>query len=44
MAPTSPRTEVFTTVLVNENGAVADWPRHHQRMKNHAQRLRLTAV
>ena len=42
MASTGPRTEVFTTVLVKEDGAVADWERHDQRMRQHAQRLRLT--
>lgn len=42
MASTGPRTEVFTTVLVKENGAVADWSRHDQRMRQHAERLRLT--
>ncbi len=41
MASTGPRTEVFTTVLVNEEGAVADWPRHHHRMIEHARRLRI---
>ena len=42
MASTGPRSEVFTTVLVNERGEVADWPAHRQRLSNHAQRLRLT--
>tara|TARA_B100000900_G_scaffold414730_1_gene442235 strand:+ start:142 stop:888 length:747 start_codon:yes stop_codon:yes gene_type:complete len=42
MASSGPRSEVFTTVLVNEHGAVADWPRHHQRMTDHARRLRIT--
>ena len=36
MASGGPRSEVFTTVLVNEHGLVADWPRHQQRMKDHA--------
>ena len=42
MASTGPRSEVFTTVLVNEHGEVADWPAHRQRLSMHAQRLRLT--
>lgn len=41
MVPTGPRSEVFTTVLVNEDGKVADWPAHRQRLKEHAIRLRL---
>ncbi len=41
MASTGPRSEVFTTVLVNEDGEVADWPAHRQRLTEHAQRLRL---
>ena len=42
MASTGPRSEVFTTVLVNEHGEVADWPAHRQRLSEHAVRLRLT--
>lgn len=42
MASTGPRSEVFTTVLVNEHGEVADWPAHRQRLSEHAKRLRLT--
>ena len=41
MVPTGPRSEVFTTVLVNESGKVADWPAHRQRLTDHAHRLRL---
>lgn len=41
MASSGPRSEVFTTVLVNEHGMVADWPLHRQRMNNHAARLRI---
>ena len=41
MASTGPRSEVFTTVLVNEHGEVADWPAHRQRLSEHAVRLRL---
>ena len=36
MASGGPRSEVFTTVLVNELGMVADWPQHKQRMNEHA--------
>ena len=32
MASTGPRSEVFTTVLVNEHGEVAHWPAHRQRL------------
>lgn len=42
MASSGPRSEVFTTVLVNKHGEVADWPAHRQRLSEHAQRLRLT--
>lgn len=42
MASTGPRSEVFTTVLLNEHGEVADWSAHRQRLSEHAQRLRLT--
>ena len=42
MVSTGPRTEVITTVLVNEKGEVADWPHHRRRMDEHARRLRLT--
>ena len=42
MVSTGPRSEVFTTVLVNEKGEVADWPHHRRRMDEHARRLRLT--
>ena len=41
MAPSGPRDAVFTTVLLNESGAVADWTLHEQRLQNHAQRLRI---
>ena len=41
MASGGPRSEVFTTVLVDERGLVADWPRHQQRMRDHAARLRI---
>ena len=41
MASSGPRSEVFTTVLVNENGLVADWALHFERMKEHAKRLRI---
>ena len=41
MATSGPRSEVFTTVLVNEQGAVADWPAHQQRLTEHAKRLRI---
>ena len=41
MAAIGPRSEVFTTVLVNEQGAVADWPAHRQRLDEHAKRLRI---
>ena len=41
MASSGPRSEVFTTVLVNERGMVADWPQHRQRMNDHAARLRI---
>ena len=41
MASNGPRSEVFTTVLVNENGLVADWALHFERMKEHAKRLRI---
>lgn len=37
-----PRSEVFTTMLVNEKGHVADWPLHLERLAEHAQRLRIT--
>lgn len=36
-----PRCEVFTTMLVNEHGQVADWPAHWERLQRHAKRLRL---
>lgn len=42
MAPAGPRSEVFTTVLVNERGEVADWPAHRNRLEDHAKRLRIT--
>ena len=41
MAPNGPRSEVFTTVLVNQKGMVADWALHFARMKDHAKRLRI---
>ena len=41
MASSGPRSEVFTTVLVNENGLVADWALHFERIKEHAKRLRI---
>ena len=41
MVPTGPRSEVFTTVLVNESGKVSDWPAHRQRLTEHAHRLRV---
>jgi branched-subunit amino acid aminotransferase/4-amino-4-deoxychorismate lyase len=41
MAPNGPRDAVFTTVLLNESGAVADWTLHQQRLERHAQRLRI---
>ena len=41
MVNSGPRSEVFTTVLVNENGAVADWTAHRQRLVAHAKRLRI---
>ena len=41
MVINGPRSEVFTTVLVNPEGAVADWPAHLQRMNEHAMRLRI---
>ncbi|MEL0331103.1 MAG: aminotransferase class IV [Candidatus Poseidoniales archaeon] len=42
MPARGPRSEVFTTVLVNEQGAVADWPSHLNRLHDHGKRLRLT--
>ena len=41
MVNSGPRSEVFTTVLVNEHGAVADWTAHRQRLTEHAKRLRI---
>ena len=41
MENSGPRSEVFTTVLVNEHGAVADWRAHRQRLAEHAKRLRI---
>ena len=41
MANSGPRSEVFTTVLVNDQGAVADWPAHWERLVDHAKRLRI---
>ena len=41
MAPNGPRSEVFTTVLVNQKGMVADWTLHFARMREHAKRLRI---
>jgi len=41
MAPNGPRSEVFTTVLVNQKGMVADWALHFARMREHAKRLRI---
>jgi branched-subunit amino acid aminotransferase/4-amino-4-deoxychorismate lyase len=35
-----PRSEVFTTVRVDANGKVADWPAHMSRLQAHAKRLR----
>ena len=32
MSNNGPRDEVFTTVLVNEAGEVADWDAHQQRL------------
>lgn len=42
MASNGPRDEVFTTVLLNQEGCVADWERHERRLQDHAQRLRIT--
>ena len=42
MSNNGPRDEVFTTVLVNEAGEVADWDAHQQRLEDHANRLRIT--
>ena len=36
-----PRSAVFTTMLVNEQGELADWPLHRERLLRHAQRLRI---
>lgn len=41
MSSNGPRDEVFTTVLVNEHGEVADWDAHRQRLEDHAGRLRI---
>lgn len=41
MVNSGPRSEVFTTVLVNEHGAVADWRAHRLRLAEHAKRLRI---
>ena len=41
MVNSGPRSEVFTTVLVDEHGAVADWRAHRQRLAEHAKRLRI---
>ena len=42
MANNGPRSAVFTTLLVNSRGEVADWEHHAQRLSAHAQRLRIT--
>ena len=41
MASRGPRDEVFTTVLLNQEGLLADWQRHERRLQDHAQRLRI---
>jgi branched-subunit amino acid aminotransferase/4-amino-4-deoxychorismate lyase len=41
MGQQGPRSEVFTTALVNDAGEVADWPAHVQRLNDHAKRLRI---
>ena len=42
MPESGPRSEVFTTVLVRNNGSVADWSAHLNRLHEHAKRLRLS--
>ena len=42
MSSNGPRDEVFTTVLVNEAGQVADWGAHRRRLDDHAKRLRIS--
>ncbi|MBR67913.1 MAG: hypothetical protein CMA86_00170 [Euryarchaeota archaeon] len=41
MSNDGPRSAVFTTMLVNEQGELADWPLHQERLLRHAQRLRI---
>lgn len=36
-----PRSAVFTTMLIDEQGHAADWPRHFARLQQHAKRLRI---
>ena len=41
MGEDGPRSEVFTTMLVNAAGQVADWSAHHERLRQHGERLRM---